>query len=97
MLALQVINTILLSALITILLTEKYLKVKKTLKDTEIPASSELTHQEDIETLMIKAEEDAEQEKLLKEAEEALQLRAYGMNTAISNTITEIMEGKIKE
>lgn len=46
---------------------------------------------------MIKAEEDAEQEKLLKEAEEALQLRAYGMNTAISNTITEIMEGRIKE
>ena len=54
------------------------------------------TPQEDIESLMIKAEEDAETAKLLKEAEEALQLKAYGINTALSETITEITEGRKK-
>lgn len=43
---------------------------------------------------MIKTEEDAEAAKALKEAEEALQLKAYGINTALVNTIEEIMEGK---
>ncbi len=54
----------------------------------------EPTPQDDIETLMIKAEEDAETAKALKEAEEALQLKAYGLNTALTETISEIMEGK---
>ena len=45
---------------------------------------------------MIKAELDAETEKTLKEAEEALQLKAYGLNTALEETITEIMEGRHK-
>lgn len=44
---------------------------------------------------MIKAEDAAEAAEALKKAEEALELNAYGMNTALSNTISEIMEGKV--
>lgn len=53
----------------------------------------EPTPQNDIETLMIEAEDKLEAEKALKEAEEKLQLKAYGLNTALAETLEEIMEG----
>jgi hypothetical protein len=42
---------------------------------------------------MIEAEDKLEAEKALKEAEEKLQLKAYGLNTALAETLEEIMEG----
>ena len=54
----------------------------------------EHTPHTDVEALMIKAEEDAEAAKALKEAEETLQLKAYGINVALANAIEEIREGK---
>ena len=95
MIVLCIINTILLMTLIILQLTDVYLNLKKTSKTEEI-AYSEPTHPtNDIEELMIKAEDAAEAAEALKKAEEALELNAYGMNTALSNTISEIMEGKV--
>ena len=90
---LQIINTILLIIIITLQLMEKFLRLKTTTK-TEETSSLEHTPHTDVEALMIKAEEDAEAAKALKEAEETLQLKAYGINVALANAIEEIREGK---
>lgn len=58
----------------------------------------EHTHQEDtnIEELAEQAEDKAEEERIRKEYEEYLKACGSGVNTAISDTIAEIMEGKRK-
>lgn len=58
----------------------------------------EPTHQEhtDIEELAKLAEDKAEKEKIEKEYEEFLKTCGSGVNTAISDTIAEIMEGRKK-
>ena len=89
---LMLINISLLGIAITLQLLGMYLKTKKTSK-TEENLSLEPTPQNDIETLMIEAEDKLEAEKAIKEAEEKLQLKAYGLNTALAETLEEIMEG----
>lgn len=53
----------------------------------------EPTPQNDIETLMIEAEDKAEAEQALQKAEELLKLKSYGINNALSETFKEVMEG----
>lgn len=70
--------------------------MKKSSKVADV--SLEPTPQEttDIEVIAKLAEEQAEAEKIKKEYEEFLKTCGSGVNSAITDTIKEIMEGKKK-
>lgn len=60
---------------------------------TNTDQSSEHTSHNDIEELMIKAEEELETAKEQEELEQIINANINGFNEAIANTLKEIMDG----